>query len=212
MRHPHGLRAAAGGAANITFIASAKSINSFTINKPTGTLEGHLMVAFLNTDSTQGRTWTPPSGWTETLDPAIAPSITVCYKVAGASEGASYTWTLSGPGNASGIICTYANAVWDTVGTMSTTNASGVQTAPAITLAASGSTLFAYFAATGASRTWSSPSSGLVLVDENTTSTAPDFILYSQANVGSGSSGTKSATINTTTGNLGCVLAAIKPS
>jgi len=215
MRHPHGLRAAVGGAVApaITFVASAKATGnaSVTINKPTGTANNDLMIAFVFMDSGLNRTWTPPSGWTEVLDMNSPPNITVAYKIAGASEPANYTWSPSGTGGCAGTIVTYSNASYDKIGTVSTTMVGSVQTASGITLAASGSTLFAFFCNSNTGVTWSSPTSGLSSLVSNST-TYGSYVLYSQDNVGSGATGDKSATVSSTSGERGYVLVGIKPS
>lgn len=214
MRHPHGLRAAAGGVtAGITFIAVGTGTNSgatVVANKPTGTDVDDLMVAFMCNNAAGGRLWSPPSGWTAVVNQNASPNISVCYKVAGASEPSTYTWTLSGSATSNVIvIATYRGAVYDTVGTISTALSGSVQTAPAITLAASNSTILAFFCSSDGA-TWSSPSSGLT--SRFSFSAGPGLVLYSEDNLASGSTGTRSATISATTGNEGCLLVGIKPA
>src|SRR3954471_596162 len=86
-----------------TFFRSASSnqngagSTSLTINKPAGVVAGDVMVAAVGAN---GNTpITPPSGWSSTgLYNATAWSntawIQVAFKVAGASEPASYSWAL----------------------------------------------------------------------------------------------------------------------
>ena len=216
MRHPHGLRAAAG-TGRISFINSAQtqtngSTADITINKPTNTAQNDLMVAIIGMTTAATRTWTSPAGWTEVLD---STGFMVSYKVAGASEGASYTFSQSGPSTraSSGIIVTYRGAAYDTVGTASLTIASNVQTASGITLALPNSILLAFFAsADQVSITWSSPTSGLVSLATDSDASAPSWALYSQSGVSSGSTGNKSATASAGNTTPVCFLVGIKPS
>lgn len=84
-------------------VNSASASSNFTINKPTGTAEGDLMIAVISVDD--GGISAVPAGWT-----AISSSYELaCYKIAGASEGASYTWTpqFGGVHGWAGGIATY---------------------------------------------------------------------------------------------------------
>lgn len=72
-----------------------------TIDKPTGTVEGDLLIAIIAVDSnaTADSGWTQPSGWTlirkDGLD-ANSYTMMSAYKVAGGAEPASYTFELTG--------------------------------------------------------------------------------------------------------------------
>jgi hypothetical protein len=81
-----------------TFVAAATPVGdnvaSKAINKPTGTLEGDVMVTVVHTAS--DRTITPPSGWTHIHTSSVGDhQVAVYRKVAGASEPGSYTWGIS---------------------------------------------------------------------------------------------------------------------
>lgn len=87
----------------ISIVATATNTNNggggaFSINKPTGTLEGMVMVAFV-TSTTPASI---PTGWTvfrtnsNPSNPFESRFITGLYKVAGASEPSSYQFTGSG--------------------------------------------------------------------------------------------------------------------
>jgi hypothetical protein len=198
-------------------VASAQTQNTTTvanliINKPTGTQQGDLMIAIAGTGSGPARTWTQPAGWNEVRDQGTGNNLMVSHYIAGASEPGSYTFTASALAITSGIIITYRNAAFDVVGSIATGASSGVQTASAVTLTESASTLLAFFAEVAAGRTWSSPTSGLISLATDSDGTAPSWALYSEANVVSGSTGSKSATCSTTTGTFGCFLLGIKPS
>jgi hypothetical protein len=99
------------------FIASQNTRTSGTtmsINKPTSTQQGDLMIAFMCSD--QNRTWTGATGWTEVADQGTSPSLRIAYRVAGSSEPSSYTFNLSSSANMVGAILTYRYATYDTIG------------------------------------------------------------------------------------------------
>lgn len=207
---------AAGSSKAIEFVASAKTSNSnssttLVIDKPTGTQEGDLMVAIACVDN-NSNTWTQPAGWNEVADQGAGTAIMASHYIAGASEPSSYTFTFSAGRRLSGIIITYRNAAYDTVGSISTTQSSGIQTASAITLAQNSSELLAFFANSGRDVTWSNPTSGLASVDVDSDNENPSWALYSESNVASGSTGSKSATCSVTNQDFGCFLLGIKPS
>lgn len=69
--------------------------NSLTINKPSGTVEGDLMLAQVSYDTFQNPT-SEPAGWTRFQ--IFSPSneeMALYWKIAGASEPASYSWTFA---------------------------------------------------------------------------------------------------------------------
>lgn len=210
MRHPHGLRAASAGKL-IEFVAlstATTSSTTLTINKPTGTTQGNLLIAIVFADPNV--TWSGDTGWTEVVDQGSGPSIRVAYKVAGASEASNYTFTSSASGLIGGAIFTYKNALYDTVGAIQTGVTGGVQVAPSITLAENASTLIAVFAR-AQTTTWSAPSAGLSLLTTQTV-VRPAWAIFHQTDLPSGSTGTRQATPANTAGTLACVLIGIKPS
>lgn len=78
---------------------------SMTLNKPTGTAAGDLMIASISTSGWYSAN-SGPSGWTELS--SNGSSSTTYWKVATASEGSSYTFTgPSGGGNLAGGILTF---------------------------------------------------------------------------------------------------------
>ncbi len=87
-------------ASSATTSANNTDATSVTVTKPTGTLEGHLMIAV--THGYTADTFTPPSGWTFLeLEDGFVPQIRsrAYMKIAGASEPANYTFTFQpGPG------------------------------------------------------------------------------------------------------------------
>jgi hypothetical protein len=86
---------------------AASGTLSLTINKPSGTVEGDVMIASIAVRPDTAAI-TAPANWTlvRRVDNANpnANSLAVYYKVAGASEPADYTWTFStSTGSAGGI-------------------------------------------------------------------------------------------------------------
>lgn len=205
---------AASGAAAIEFVASAQAQNGGTntvvINKPTGVQQGDLLIAFCAAGN--DRSWTGDTGWTEIVDQGVKPALRVAYLVAGASEPASYTFTINSNSNGSGVIAAFRYAAYDTIGSVATNNISGVQTASAITLSSANSAILAFFAAESSSRTWSNPTSGLVSTATDSDGTGPSFALYRELNLSSGSTGTRSATCSSSAGAYACILVGIKPA
>jgi putative pyrroloquinoline-quinone binding quinoprotein len=101
-------------AADIAFVAAASAgaaSGTLTINKPTGTLQNHVMIASIGLRPNTA-TITPPSGWklVRRIDNSstTASSLAVYYKVAGASEGSSYAWTFSTSAGSAGGIQTFS--------------------------------------------------------------------------------------------------------
>ena len=78
--------------------AAASGVLSLSVNKPAGTLLGDVMVASIAVRP-ETATITAPAGWTlvRRMDntSSTANSLAVYFKVAGASEPASFTWTFS---------------------------------------------------------------------------------------------------------------------
>lgn len=83
--------------------------STYTVNKPTGTAAGDVLVAVIA--NVGAATFTPPSGWTsietEAADSAVR--IGAWYKVAGGSEPSSYAWSLSTTTKGFGWIGAYQN-------------------------------------------------------------------------------------------------------
>jgi hypothetical protein len=84
----------------------ASGTTSYVVTKPTGTVDGDLMVAAVLSFGTNGA----PAGWTQIRATTITSSfaVTTFWKIA-ASEGASFTFTGGNPGTA--IVSTLAGTV-----------------------------------------------------------------------------------------------------
>jgi hypothetical protein len=99
--------------AAIAFLAAASGQNAngattLSISKPAGVVEGNVMVAAVTAAGTG--TVTAPSGWTaiKSLTQGTALRQASYYKVAGASEATSYSWSLGSNRSASGGIAAYS--------------------------------------------------------------------------------------------------------
>jgi hypothetical protein len=116
---------AATRASTPRFVAEANAVTtvagaSITINKPTGTVENNILIALITSNNTSGVSWTTPAGWTEVSDTGRG---LIAYKTAGASEGASYTFTSNDSGaQHRGCIVCYSNVLIDAIGAVDTTS------------------------------------------------------------------------------------------
>jgi hypothetical protein len=111
---------------------------SITVNKPSGTVNGDIMVLFFATNGTGAIT--PPSGWTNRASLTNGNYKYHAYTKTAASEGSNYTFTFtSTTTNTSAIIYSVANATaYDTIATATATAASTINV-PTITPTGNGS-------------------------------------------------------------------------
>jgi hypothetical protein len=111
---------------------------SITVDKPSGTVNGDIMVMFFATNGTG--TITPPSGWTNRTSLTNGNYKYHVYTKTAASEGASYTFTFTSTiTTTSAIIYSVANATaYDSIQTATATAASTINV-PTITPTGNGS-------------------------------------------------------------------------
>lgn len=178
------------------------------VSKPTGTVQGDLMIMVGALGTGAERTWTGDTGWTEVADQNASPNLRVAYKVAGASEPASYTFTINSA-TTSGIgasILTYRNAAYDVVGAFT----SG--TNPLILPSISPSENFSFLIAIGARAddviTLGTPA-GMTVRVTDADGTAPSYKVCDEV-VLSGATGTRSMSTGSASDVSGIMLA-IKP-
>lgn len=93
--------------------ANGAAPTSITVTRPSGTVDGDLMVAFVVISADQTIT-AGPGSWTELTDQATGAATgdsrhTVWWKVA-AGETGDYTWTFSAGADAAAAILTYSGA------------------------------------------------------------------------------------------------------
>jgi hypothetical protein len=150
--------------------ASSNAVNAATslpLSKPAGAAQGDLLLATVSHQSGNQRNITPPSGWTAVpnADYKDASNVRIhaYYRIAGASEPASYTFTLTG-----GSGQDMAGGILDITGASASApiNASGGQTngapasksvpAPSITTTVA-NTLLVYAGAANVAATFTPP-------------------------------------------------------
>ncbi len=93
---------------NFSEAQSGANVTSLLINTPAGTVQDDLLIAAVTTDADQSASLAPPAGqgWTA-LDVSTeggAVTLGAWWKLAGASEPASHTWTWGGSEEACGYI------------------------------------------------------------------------------------------------------------
>lgn len=195
-----------GGSIILQAVATGTGSGTVVINKPSGTIDGDIMVAVMQGGNSG--TWTGDSGWTEIIDQGAGPYMRAAYKVA-SSEGSSYTFTYSGSGTESGFIATFRGYQYDTVSaSVSILNGDGTLAITGIT-AAGGILIAAYALYNGAGVTASTPS-GMIPAASEASGNSGIFGFYQQ--VAAGATGTRSSDLlNTNPFNNGGILIALKP-
>ena len=184
------------------------STSTIVVSKPAGTIEGDLMMMVGATGSAP-RTWTGDTGWVEVADQNASPNLRIAYKVAGASEPASYTFALSSStiNGIAACILTYRNAAYDTIGAFTTGTSPLVL--PSVSPSANFSTLIAAGARSAASVTLGTPTGMTARVTNNDTTT-PSYRVCDQL-VTAGATGTRSMSTGSTSSVSGLMLS-IKPA
>lgn len=199
-----------------TFVASAStqtdtaSTTTVTVNKPAGTVEGDLMVAVMSGGATNlARTWTGDTGWTEVADENAVPNLRVAYKVAGAAEGSSYTFTasLSTTYGLAASILTYRYAAYDAVSSFA--SGSDPLILPSLTAAESQSVLLAIGTRAAASVALGAPT-GMATQVSDSNAIAPSYIVCDQT-VAKGPAGVRGISTGSSTNVAGIALS-IKPT
>jgi hypothetical protein len=200
--------------AAIAFVAAESAQNAggattLVITKPSGVLEGNVMIATVAAKETG--TVTAPSGWTAILNLTQSTTLRqVTYsKVATASEPASYSWSLGTSRAASGGIAAYSgvNPTVPVDATASATAASGNAAIPSATTSAPNDLVLAvasFAAATTVTPDASTTERFDVASLSNTTEVA-DF-----AQPSAGATGAKTATPLVSTGALIAQIVALR--
>jgi len=144
----------AGLAATPTFRSSSSSSaisTNLTLNKPAGVVQNDVMIAEIEVRAPNSIT--APTGWTLIHNTTLSTSgqLATYYKVAGASEPSSYTWSSADPnGKAGGITDWYNVNTSSPVDTSSGNTGTGTaDTAPAITTAAANEPVLLFAAQIG---------------------------------------------------------------
>lgn len=142
-----------------------------------------LLIAVMESGSSL---WSGDTDWTEIFDEgSTPPGMRIAYKVAGASEGSSYTFTRATNGASTGRIVQVRNATYNTIGAKGTASLGTVITAPSIT--ATKGLLLAFYVVADAA-TFTTPTN-MSSVGTNSY-TNGSYAVFSQA-VAAGATGTK---------------------
>jgi hypothetical protein len=132
--------------------ASKSSGTTLTINKPTSTSNGDLLIAVLVANNTGG--WNQLSGWTRLNNIVIDPSTSVQYRIADGTEGASFGF-VGASVRASGTIMRFTGAGVPYVGTANANaNNTTPQIAPSVTITSNFSLALSIFTSDTAGITW----------------------------------------------------------
>lgn len=184
------------GARIVSYSTTGNTSQSTTlvITKPSGIVNGDLLVAVLGGTVS----WTQPAGWTEVVDTA---GVTLSYRVADGSEGATLTYTHSSSEYLAGAILVIRGGTYDATGTVGSSANPAV--APSVTLSAAGLIIASYVATSAISvGTYTAPTG----FSESCSATATFFgigrckvqIFFKK--FAAGASGTVSATNSSTSG------------
>lgn len=199
-----------GGVTLLQAVATgtAGGVSALAINKPTGTVDGDIMVAVMANGN--GTTWTGDTGWTEIIDQGAHPYLRAAYKVA-SSEGSSYSFT-GGTGTKTGFIATFRGFQYDTVSSSVTTLLGDGSLAITGITAAGGILIAAYAMPSGNTLQTSSTPSGMLSLAAASSAGVTDIFGYWQQ-IAAGATGTRSSTLGDSSGtfNNGGILIALKP-
>lgn len=207
----------------IAFVAAANNAtltaSSLAVNVPAGTAAGHVMVAVITirTGNSVDNAITAPAGWTlvhaayDQGSPGVRTG--VYWRLAGASEPSSYTWTFASANEPCGSILTYSGVhttspvhaqAADVQGTGSTT-----RTTPTINITVPGCWVVSWFADRSGS-TWTGPDVERSEVRVPATS-ASQVVCDSAAEVPTGTT-SRTATASVSTSVAECGIIALAPA
>lgn len=153
----------------INFTSATANATSITLNKPTNTATGDLMVLVFQSQSSLAITL--PSGWTTVVNAHSGTAdlrTTILYKIAGAAEPSSYSVGISSARGIQGGIMTYRNASYSAFSGVSVlSNASTLNVS--ITPSSSNSVIIHYSGRQASSDLLSTPITGFTELFENYT-------------------------------------------
>lgn len=180
---------------------------SITIDKPSGTAENDIMVAYITSGGASSIT--PPTGWTQIASTNHVFSYQwFYYKVAGASEPTTYTWSWTGDNAVRGGIIRYSGVNTATVEDVAESTNSGNSASPVgtgITTVTDGAMLVMCLV-TDASNGQSAAPSGMSEIFDMSR-----MIVNDGSQETAGSSGDKTSTIPSST-FWGTILWAMRPA
>lgn len=201
----------ASGSVYIPLIATAQNkatTTALTVTKPTGTVDGDLMVAMVC--AAGAVTWTPPAGWsTATSSSASTDNSTCIFWKLAASEGASYAFALSASNAASGLICTFRNASMGFAGA-TVANTTTTQVVAQMNIPQPGGLLLGFGTSSAANCNWTPPSGMSTIAADSDKFTTPSFEAFSQARL-PGATGTRTF-VESNVGTHAAVLVFLTPA
>ncbi len=184
------------------------SSTTLTITKPSGVQEGDLLLAVMcGRGAGGGETWTGDTGWTEVVDQGVWPILRVAWKIAGASEPASYSFTCSSSRQLGGGILRIARGAFDTIGAIGTSTTTAAVVAPAIT--ATGALLIGFFVNDGKNISFTTPA-GMTAQFSDSDGNEPGFACFSER-IAAGSTGTRSSTPSASANHAGVLVSIRNP-
>jgi hypothetical protein len=206
----------------------ANTETAITLDRPSGTADGDLLLAFMmHDDESDGPYGTAPTSWTKEFDEASPTGdwrMLVYSKDAGASEPSTYTWSglNNGEGQVGCIVRVDGQAAVTplTFGSTTETNMSSSYTcaAASVTVAADGALLIGFWAMdsddTSLDLDTGTPPSGMTLIEQSNTGQSGDSggALYRES-VNSGATGTRTATWTAyNTGYMRGLLVVVEPA
>ncbi|TFV69936.1 PKD domain-containing protein [Blastococcus sp. CT_GayMR19] len=168
---------APGGGGGIVVGASSQALSTTTVSTvtiptPAGVVAGDVLIAQITADDAPSIT-TVPAGWSTVVDPlamGTSARLFVYYKVAGASEPASYAWGLSTPEKWNAAMTGFhgvdgANPFDTAASTRVNTSTATTLTVPGVTTATAGALLVGGVGANNASLAVTEPTGWTELVD-----------------------------------------------
>ncbi|MBX4192571.1 LamG domain-containing protein [Candidatus Parcubacteria bacterium] len=178
-----------------TATSTSVSSNDITLAKPSGTVEGDFLLAGIALDDGTP-SLTAPSGWTPIArtNNDVDASLASYYKVAGASEPSSYTWTITPSAKGAGGITRYEGVrSFSPIGAFGSSTGSGsVASVPAITTTATNTQVVALYTvnAGGAGINFSTTSGMTERYEIKNATAGPTLSAQGKLQVTPGSSGT----------------------
>jgi peptidoglycan/xylan/chitin deacetylase (PgdA/CDA1 family) len=195
--------------------ATVTSGTSITLNKPSGTASGDVLIAAIEISGTT--TVTAPSGWVLIRSTTSGSALTQASYVhtAGASEPSSYQWQFSSSRLASATVAAYVGVNGTTPVDVSSGGSSSGSTsiiAPSLTTTTTGDLLIGAFG--GAANASVTPATGMLEENEQLAGTGNSRLvieLCDQQLGAAGATGTRTATLSKSGANVGQLIA-LRPS
>jgi hypothetical protein len=197
--------------------ATGTTVNgtSITLNKPSGTASGDVLVAAIEISGTT--TVTAPSGWTLVRSTTSGSTLTQAtyVHIAGSSEPSSYQWRFAASRLASGAVAAYVGVDGTTPVDVSSGGSSSGSTSivgPSVTTTTAGELLIGAFG--GAANASLTPPTGMLEENEQLAGTGNNRVvveLSDQQLGAAGATGNRTATLSKSGANVGQLIA-LRPS